>query len=398
MHAVKLLHKQLQFACPNIHSKRLTTLICAIKTLSEHQQLSITGLGRALKSQTSAKHNIKRMDRLVGNAWLQSERFQIYSVIARWLLRRCTQPIIIVDWSDLSADREQQLLRASIPVGGRSLTLYEEVHPLKHYANPQVHRYFMERLREILPKEACPIIVTDAGFRGTWFKLVNSMGWHWVGRVRNREFVRFLDTSDWIPCKNLYVKATQHPKRLGCALLSRADPTEVVLHVFKKPKQGRISKSKFGQKTHNARSNKIANREREPWLIATSRSLSHLTAKQVILIYRQRMQIEEGFRDLKCERYGLGLSNSLTKTAKRLEILLLLGALALVVLWITGVTAIKQKHQYRYQSNTTRSRNVLSSIFMGMQIMRHDPGKYSNNQLREALNGLRENLNYAVCS
>lgn len=41
-------------------------------------------------------------------------------------------------------------------------------------------------------------------------------------------------------------------------------------------------------------------------------------------------------------------------------------------LWITGMTAIKQKHQYRYQSNTLRSRSVLSSIFMGMQIMRHD--------------------------
>jgi hypothetical protein len=35
----------------------------------------------------------------------------------------------IVDWSPLTDDQSQQLLRASLPVGGRSITLYEEVHP-----------------------------------------------------------------------------------------------------------------------------------------------------------------------------------------------------------------------------------------------------------------------------
>src|SRR5690606_9275689 len=118
MYAVKLLHKQLQFACPNIHNKRLEALLCATQTLSEDQRLSITGIGRALRGQTSAKHNIKRIDRLVGNVWLQSERLQIYSAISKWLLRHHSQPVILVDWSDLTADREQQLLRASIPVGG----------------------------------------------------------------------------------------------------------------------------------------------------------------------------------------------------------------------------------------------------------------------------------------
>ena len=63
MHAVKLLHKQLQLACPFIHSKRLTALIDASQALSEDQHLSVTGIGRALNSQTTPKHNIKRIDR-----------------------------------------------------------------------------------------------------------------------------------------------------------------------------------------------------------------------------------------------------------------------------------------------------------------------------------------------
>jgi len=40
------------------------------------------------------------------------------------------------------------------------------------------------------------------------------------------------------------------------------------------------------------------------------------------------MQIEESFRDLKCDRYGSAFCYSLTRTAKRLAILLLLHALA----------------------------------------------------------------------
>jgi hypothetical protein len=196
---------------------------------------------------------------------------------------------------------------------------------------------------------------------------------------------------------SLYKEANGHPKRLGNALLSRAQPNPVVLHVVKYPKKGRVEQSTFGQPTHNARSNKIAKREREPWLIATSSSLTHLTAKQVMSTYRKRMQIEEAFRDIKCERYGLGLSSSLTTITKRLEVLLLLGAPALLVLWMTGVAAIKEKHHYRYQSNTTRNRRVLSSIFLGMQIMRHDPGKFNRKQLRNAFDSLKTEATYAVC-
>jgi hypothetical protein len=52
-----------------------------------------------------------------------------------------------------------------------------------------------------------------------------------------------------------------------------------------------------------------------------------------MIIYLTRMQIEEAFRDLKSERYGLGLSASQTRVvAHRLAVLLLIEALALLVL------------------------------------------------------------------
>jgi hypothetical protein len=35
----------------------------------------------------------------------------------------------------LTTDQHQQLLRAALPAGGRSVTLYEEIHPVKKLGN-----------------------------------------------------------------------------------------------------------------------------------------------------------------------------------------------------------------------------------------------------------------------
>ena len=101
------------------------------------------------------------------------------------------------------------------------------------------------------------------------------------------------------------------------------------------------------------REQKVIRSAREPWLIATSNTLSTLIAKQVMSLYRKRMQIEKEFRDIKCKRYGLGLSSSMTQTPGGMKILLLIGKLALYLLWLVGTTARTQHVQFRYQSNTT---------------------------------------------
>jgi hypothetical protein len=46
-----------------------------------------------------------------------------YAALARVLLAAIAEPLIVIDWSDLKADQSLHLLRASLPVGGRSLTL-----------------------------------------------------------------------------------------------------------------------------------------------------------------------------------------------------------------------------------------------------------------------------------
>jgi hypothetical protein len=74
-------------------------------------------------------------------------------------LARVREPLILIDWSDLKADQSLHVLRASLPVGERSLTLYEEVHPQK---KPAVHPRFLRHLSTLMPPGAAPIVIADA--------------------------------------------------------------------------------------------------------------------------------------------------------------------------------------------------------------------------------------------
>ena len=48
-------------------------------------------------------------------------------------------------------------------------------------------------------------MVTDAGFRGPWFRDVEARGWDWVGRIRNRGNSKFatLEWVDWFKHRQL---------------------------------------------------------------------------------------------------------------------------------------------------------------------------------------------------
>lgn len=115
--------------------------------------------------------------------------------------------------------------------------------------------------------------------RASWFRLVENLGWQFVGCVRNRDFVS-------------------------------ADAGE-------------------------------------SWLLASSLSLEMTPAVQIIAWYRLRMHIEEGFRDLKSTRYGLGFETSLSRNPERLAILLLIAALALLACWLIGLAAMVRGLHYR---------------------------------------------------
>lgn len=57
----------------------------------------------------------------------------------------------------------------------------------------------------------------------------------------------------------------------------------------------------------------------------------------------------------------------------RLEVLLLIGTIAMLYLWLVGLAAKRRSLQYHYQASTIKTRRVLSIIFLGLQVIEHQP-------------------------
>jgi hypothetical protein len=210
MHAKKLLHNFLRKHDSHIHQYRLDSLIACCEALLVGQRLTVTDIGRSISSDTSAKHNIKRADRLLGNHHLHAEAFSLYASIAQVLVGAARAPVILIDWSDLTSTRTHFLLRASLAVDGRPVTLYEEVHT--QLDSRATHQQFLRQLKRLLPERCKPVIVTDAGFRSSWFIAVAAMGWDWVGRIRGRILCARDSDMRWVPCKSLMAQATRKIK------------------------------------------------------------------------------------------------------------------------------------------------------------------------------------------
>jgi hypothetical protein len=394
MHALRLLQKIISSACPNIHKNRLHALIRITEALLYSQRLSLTQLGRNLVGKAYVKHKIKRVDRLLGNSHLATERRWIYEALAHRLLKNVSQPVIIVDWSELTNDQAYQLLRASLPLSGRSITLFEEAHPISKLTNRLVHKRFLNTLKEMLPDNCHPIIVTDAGFRTTWFKMVEKLGWDYVGRVRNRTMLKADDETHWRACKTLYAIATSRARYLGQYEQNRSNPLPGYFYIIKNKRKGRKRRTQNGTLDNSKNSKKVAKGQREPWLLVTSLGGHRQLAKRVVNLYRTRMQIEEGFRDTKSYRLGFSLSESLTRNAGRLEILLLISVLANWVLWVLGTLGEQQLLHYRYQSNTKKKGRALSVLYLGRQLVKQKVCDLRSKQFNQILDSFRGDFDY----
>jgi hypothetical protein len=365
MNVKQLLSKYLSDVTPTMHKVRRLSLFAAVESTINGGALSVTGLGRNIDSRAYEKHRIKRVDRLCSNIHLQQEIPLIYSQICASMVGQHTQPIIHVDWSDMDTRKQHFLIRASIATQGRSLTLYEEIHPLSLKEKPKTHRLFMQKLKAMLPKNTKPIIVTDAGFRIPWFTLVESFGWDFVGRVRNRTFCKKKRDTTWLPVKSLYQLGTLRPKDLGQYLQGMKQSFESRLVVVCRQPKGRKDKTATGERARKSKKSRTnAEREKEPWLLATSLNKTHTASNRVMKIYATRMQIEESFRDLKT---GLKMNHCGSRNLPRLQVLLLIALVAQYLLFLIGLAAKAAGIHRRYQANSIKNRHVLSNQFIGLR-------------------------------
>lgn len=393
MHIKGFLHKMLS---PVMHKKRLATLILLVIAGLKIKKISLTELGRAIDLSLQERSGIRRADRFLGNKKLHKEREAIQEVIIKRVIGNKKNPEIIIDWSNIP-NTTHNTLRAALVAEGRAITLYEEVHPERKLSNEKVQHKFLHTLKRLLPSGCKPIIITDGGYHNEWFREIVKLDWDYLGRIRVGSGKKFRrkNSEEWETTLSLCKKATFTPRYVSEVDLGRNRPLNTHLYLFKGKLKRRKLLNKYGKKRKDTDSLDHGKSGREPWILATSlKGKSFLSANRVIKKYKKRMQIEEGFRDLKSSKYGFGFEKALTKKITRIEILLLIATLASFIAWLVGWTVEKNKLHYQFQSNTIKNRRVLSLFFLGCRAI----GKNMFITIKMLDSAIDEGLAYAKSS
>lgn len=375
MHATRILQKILSPVIARLDARNVRTLFFAVDALLMGRRLTLMELARHFPGAERIKAPLKRLDRLIGNPSVQALRTHYYQATLRWVLHM-PRPVLIIDWSDVRPNRRWQLLRAAVVAKGRAMTIYEEVHPLAKLGCPHIEAAFLKRLQSLLPKNSRPILLADAGFRVPWCRAVDAMGWQFIVRVRHRSRVRFLGENRWMASKMLYARARPRAVSLGAVELTESKQFPCHLVLVRRARRGRVHLTCRGERAQSGHSRKMASREREPWLLATSLSLSARSGAEIVALYAKRMQIEQSFRDLKSHRYGAAFEYSLTRDPHRLEILLVIHALATLAAWLEGIAVTTARLIAHPDSATHRPQHSL--VWLGWESLRRHGGHLSS--------------------
>lgn len=346
MHAREVLQKLLHPALSKLDRRNAGNLLSAVQACLAGRRLVQMELARHWPGALRVAAPLKRLDRLLGNARVQAVRRELYQAAALWLMRQA-EPVLIVDWSGLKGDGRWYLLRAGVAVRGRTLTVYEEVHPQRRLGKAAVHGAFLQRLQALLAQQVCPVIVTDAGFQVPWFRAVEALRWHWLGRVRGRVKLCPQQETVWHAARQYFSMAQRVAQELGAFWLSKSNPIACHVVCVKRAAKGRVQRRRNGQRARSSHAEEMARRQREPWLLACSESLSERRPAELVRLYGLRMQIESSFRDLKSHRYGCAFEDTLTRSAERLQILLLIYLLSSLVAWAAGLSKATEQSRFR---------------------------------------------------
>jgi hypothetical protein len=387
MRANGILRSVLRKSRISVHKSRMKSIFFAVEALLNGGRLTCSGLGRAVQRKVKPKHNIKRIDRLMGNTKLHRELRLFFKAITQAVISKNSRPIILIDWTKIEYGKFSAMT-AAVPIDGRAIPILWSVYEDSKWGNREVHMHFLLTLLTLLPDGCRPILVTDAGFQNPWFAMVSDFGCDWVGRIGAAK-LKIPSGSNWLSREDVYQMASSRPKDLGLCEVAHKNPLDHRVVLGKRFRRNRSRPKAPRRRSDRARgSQKAKARSMEPWILVTS--LLDKPASEISGIYALRMRIEECYRDTKNHRFGWSFEDARSSTADRYAVLLLIATLAMLVLFLIGMMLEQQKKHYLFQANTVRNKRVLSLFFLGKQMIhRPELKQISLKELRAVLRHLR---------
>jgi Transposase DDE domain len=317
----------------DMHAKRVLSLGNSVVGVMHAASLSIhaIGLGLAASRDTSRKHSVKQVDRLLSNGNL--DVWELFGVWVPYVVAERSEVVVALDWTEFDADDHSTIAAYLITTHGRATPLvWKTVTKSKLKDNRNEHEdAVLVRLREVIPSGVRVTILADRGFGDQkLYECLAEMGWDFAIRFRGCIAVR--NAAGESQPASAWLRDDGRARMLKNVEVTRARtpiPAVVVVHAAKM---------------------------KEPWCIATSRA--DLDAAGVKKLYARRFTIEETFRDAKDMRFGLGLSATHIRDCGRRDRLLFIAAIAEALLTLLGAAGEAAGLDRLLKTNTSKKRQL----------------------------------------
>jgi hypothetical protein len=324
------------------HRKTIAIVIAAIAATGQARSFAIattmsTWLGTRLDSA------INRLYRLLGN-----QRIDYLAFARQWAAILCRSAdrhlLVAVDWTEWHSDL--RMLVAAVVAGKRAIPLLTQAFTKAVRVRSQNSREntFLRLLAQVLREAGLTAtLLCDRGFRrASWLALLQQLELGFVVRLMDDVSVELGDERmslrDVLLCPGRILD--MGPVRL------RSD-NAVTVRVI-------------GYWAPDAK---------EPWWLATS---SDGSPRHILRLYDRRMSVEEHFRDWKGRRFGVKLIWTQFKDPDALTRFVTLLAVALLIWFVTGVSAALRKPSLRLRSRKKGPRQ--SFVTIGLRLHGLDPG------------------------
>jgi hypothetical protein len=272
----------------------------------------------------TTKAALKRLDR-----WINNPRVKVgcamKPLMERWVKKRRKKLLVSFDWVDI---RSYKTLVAAANIQGRAVWLLWKSVPLSglNLNMSRIEEEVLFELRQMVPGSFRTILLADRGFhKSRLFAYCQTLKLEYVIRIKPEYYLearRFKGGLDSLPVKP---GARHFWTQVACGKKPKVTQNLVVYYPRHLPEK-----------------------RDEPWFLATSLTG---TPEQLTRLYGRRMGIEECFRDKKNVNNGWGLRHMRLKTARALDHLLLILAIAYLILCGLGLLALRLREPREWCGN-----------------------------------------------
>lgn len=316
----------------DVHATRVLSFANGVVGVIHSAALGIHVIGRGFADAMGLepKHAIKQIDRMLSN-----EKIDVWAWFHQWVafvVAARTEIVVAMDWTEFDKDDHSVIAIYALTSHGRATPLvWRTVRKSELKLRRSEHEADLIRhLHEILPDNVDITLLADRGFGGQdFFAFLEALGWEYAIRVRGNIHIT---CGDQTMLAKAWVPKSGHAKILRGVGFTQ-DQAQVPAVVVKHQK---------GMK--------------EPWCIATS--LAAKGAADIVKLYSRRFTIEETFRDMKDNHFGMGLSATHIGVPARRDRLLLMGAISHALLTLLGAAGEACGLDSRLKANTVKTRTM----------------------------------------